>query len=178
MGVVDFKKGLRKFKLSIINGEKVLKIIPSRFDELNTYLEKLNETFGDYILTGSACLYIYGLLDRLPNDYDIYIKKSDSDKYTVTHGDSYNNTNIIDNRLGYVEIAYQVKKDSSFFDNFVNRYETIRLMSDVFLIEDNNLKNYYEKYNNIKFDSPFNVINQKEKMEGHKNIIDLNHILN
>lgn len=176
MSKVNFEKNLRKLKLLIVNGEIELKPVPNRVKELSVVMEKIRDTFGDFILTGSTTLYLYGFIDRPPNDYDIYIKESDSYKYIITHTPSYGFDFIDENRLGYVGISYEVKRDESFIDNFINRYKTVRIMSDVFLREDSKMGNYFEKVENIKVDHPTNILKEKIKMGGFKNIKDLSHV--
>ena len=174
----NIKECFRNYKISIINDKTILKPSLDRFNILKNKYNSIDEEIEDYIITGSACLYIYGVIDRLPNDYDIIIKKSCSHKYkTSVLRDHYDN-NIEINRLGYIEIPHRQKAVRGFISKLIGRIRDKEeiLLIDIFTRDDKQIGCENGEICGYILDNPLNIINEKIRTGGLKNLQDLGHI--
>lgn len=127
-------------RLKYINDDKSYKL-----SDVYSALKKNS----DFILTGSYALYIYGLLDRKPQDFDVIISEENSKKYKLINNYSYFTT-VKD----AASIGYTIFDDVKF---------------ELFLSDDNTT---YIEYDGIKIASPEYIIEKKVKMDRKKDNID------
>ena len=156
MNSKEFNSKLRLLKIKIINDELNIKFNRDRYLNIQKKLKLLGEEIEDYILTGSAVLYMIGWLDRLPNDYDIILSSDMVGKYSdimELADDKYRGFDEIDdNRIGTIDMALEIDRKLDFFSKIFSPpstrkgYEHFTL--DVF---ENDIEPYYtiEVDNNI-----------------------------
>jgi hypothetical protein len=127
------KTELREFKILLINSN--IEINKSRFEEF-----KLTQEYKDLIkyhpndiITGSWSLYLYGLCDRKPGDFDIIVsdkpgglKKHSEGGYIIIHGL---------NSLGW-KILNKTKFDFFLDDNSTHiEYGGIKICDPIYTID-------------------------------------------
>lgn len=109
------------------------------------------------ILSGSYALYVYGILNRKPNDYDVIINEVDVKLYNLIPNYSY----------------FPDEKDV----NSIGKTEQNGISLDMFLNEDNV---DYVVYDGIKIATPEYILSKKASMnrtKDHKDFAEIKEIL-
>ena len=172
-GDKDWTPYLRDFKLSIITGEREIKISQEslkRFDEQLTFIK---DEFANDVITGSLGLNIFGFLEREISDIDILIK--DKERYTgYNSGEYYHRTKgnevDMDCRLGYLEIKH---KRTGIWNKFFSKKYKVDFFQD-------NGQRYLEveyKGHMYKVQHPMDILETKIDLEGSKHFRDIYCIL-
>lgn len=169
----DFKPNLNNLvsytKHKKIKRQKVWGLpIGKKYEESNVYkdsalynkIKMLSEKY-DFILTGSAALRIFGVLNRKPkeDDIDIIATKETVEKMSKELDE-------------YVYTTYGSIEQPDL--NLEKSFQFSGAVIDVFLNEDTN----YIEIDGIRVSEPFDIMFNKIKMSRHKDIKDIKYFLN
>lgn len=142
---------IRDIKAKMVSIESRPSLITTRFEfkDNRKYYQNLIDKLSNLgILCGSFSLYVHGLIDRPPKDIDLLVNR---------------NSDVIKTFLKKNESKINSHSEKSSFNNVVDGFDPVQqfkskgILIDMF--HDVNAK--YVKYNDIKIQCPFQVIQKK-----------------
>jgi hypothetical protein len=193
----NFKSKIRSLKVSLVNGDISTNIKEERASQIKKELDVLDKKLDDYILTGSAVLFLMGWLDRTPNDYDVIVPTSEANK----HKRDINNTDTLysvhdklsEKRLGVILEPMSDEnytKPSKIYNSFgvvgklfggiIDMFSDVKspnnLTIDVFLNDEAPYETVLIGDKKVKIDSPINILNIKSELNNLKSDNDIYNI--
>lgn len=158
----------RDIKLRSITGDLNFKVNEDRLKELPLNIIRYRHT--DAIITGSSVLYLFDLLDRKQNDFDILVDI----KPNMVFEEENNNISLDDNRIGY-NIQF-VPSSISLLNNllgfllsinFINSFYSFfkkKISVDYFINYNKNFIEYELDGFTYKLHNPSEIIDMKIEM--------------
>lgn len=165
----SIKPQYRQLKMGVISDEIKFNINLDSWDE--SMLNFIASEFKNDIISGSTALRMYGLISRTSKDLDIIIK--DKSRYTGYSTDSYNDNEILDNRLGFKKFNYNTESSNKFLQ-FFGAKKSIEILVDFFEFYDGVSCNEIQYKGNVfRLHDPLQIIDAKIDMIDDSSKVDI-----